>query len=251
MGIRYHIDIPLDDAERMKVHKDLIKSKSFLYKLYSEWYEIFLNESLYLPEGNMVEIGSGGGFLKEKIPSLIATDILPSPDNDLTFSALDMPFENSSISAIFMLNVFHHLPDASDFLRETDRVLRKNGKVIMIEPANSKWGRLIYSRLHHEPFIPESDWTIVDTGPLSGANGALPWIIFERDKDRFCREFPSLEIEDISYHTPLRYLLSGGLSFKSLVPDFTFGFFRSVDQMLSLISKQISMFMTIKIRKIS
>jgi len=249
MGIRYNIDIPLDDAERIKVHKDLIKSKPFLFRLYSDWYELFLQESLLLPDGKMVEIGSGGGFLKEKIPSLIASDVLPSHDIDLTFSALDMPFDNSSVSGLFMLNVFHHLPDAYDFLRETDRVLKKNGKLIMIEPANSKWGRLIYSRVHHEPFMPDSGWTIVDTGPLSGANGALPWIVFERDKKRFYKEFPNLEIEGISYHTPLRYILSGGLSFKSLVPDFTYRFFRSIDLMLSSLSKQMSMFMTVKIRK--
>lgn len=251
MGIKYKIDIPLDDVERIRIHKEIIKSKPFLHRLYSEWYEFFLEESKCLPEGQIVEIGSGGGFLKERIPSLITSDVLPFPENDLTFSALDMPFENASVSGIFMVNVFHHLPEASDFLKETSRVLKHDGKLIIIEPANSKWGRIVYRRLHHEPFNPESDWTIMDTGPLSGANGALPWIVFERDKEKYKKEFPDLIIEDIFYHTPFRYILSGGLSFKQLVPDFSYGFFRSLDLKLASISKQISMFMTVKVRKAS
>jgi hypothetical protein len=35
-----------------------------------------------------------------------------------------------------------------------------------------------------------ADWSFPAVGPLSGANGALPWILFERDRARFEREFP-------------------------------------------------------------
>jgi hypothetical protein len=85
--------------------------------------------------------------------------------------------------------------------------------------------------------------------PLSGANGALPWIFFERDANVFNIRFPELKIAQISYHTPLRYLLSGGVTFKSFVPGFSFGFFTLVDRMLSGISKSFSMFVTIVIAK--
>lgn len=250
MGIKYQIDIPLDHNERINAHKSIIKSNPFLKRLYTEWYEVFLQESSSLPDGKLVEIGSGGGFLKEIIPSLIASDILPAPDNDLTFSALNMPFENCSVSGLFMLNVFHHLPDAAKFLNEANRVLMGNGEIIMIEPANSKWGRLIFSKFHHEPFVPEDGWTIGESGPMTGANGALPWIVFIRDRDIFKERFPELVIEEIIYHTPIRYILSGGVSFKQIVPDFSFRFFSNVDKLLVSLSKQLSMFMTIKVRKI-
>jgi hypothetical protein len=84
---------------------------------------------------------------------------------------------------------------------------------------------------------------------LSGANGALPWIVFERDLPQFATAFPMLEIEQISYHSPLRYLLSGGVSYRQLVPGFSYGFFRCLDRLLSRISSGWSMFVTIRIRK--
>ena len=119
----------------------------------------------------------------------------------------------------------------------------------MIEPANTLWGRFIYKNFHHEPFDERGGWQIPETGPMSGANGALPWIVFERDRKKFWNSFPDLEIEKVIYHTPLRYMVSGGVSFRSLVPGFAFGFFTAVDRMLSSLSKELSMFMTIVITK--
>jgi SAM-dependent methyltransferase len=249
MTFKYNIDIPLDAPERTLVHKEIILSKLFLKRLYLEWYETFSREADKLPDGDIVELGSGGGFLKELIPAIITSDILPLPTNDVTFSALDMPFAGNSISGLFMVDTFHHIPDAHLFLLEASRVLKTGGKLIMIEPANSAWGRFIYTHFHHEPFNPAGDWKIPDQGPLSGANGSLPWIVFVRDKKLFEQKFPGLEIEQITFHTPLRYLLSGGVSYKSFVPGFSYALFRRIDSLLVLLSKQLSMFMTITIRK--
>ena len=249
MGLKYKIDIPLDAPERTILHKKIILSKPFLKELYQDWYSTFVQEKNSLPSGQVVELGSGGGFLKELIPTIISSDILELPSNDLTFSALDMPFENNSIAGLFMVDTFHHLPDAHVFLSEANRVLKPNGKLIMIEPANSFWGRLIYKNLHHEPFNPQGSWKIPDSGPMTGANGAAPWIVFVRDNQVFNTQFPQLEIEQIVYHTPFRYLLSGGVSFKQLVPNISFPFFRGLDNVLASVSNGLSMFMTIKVRK--
>jgi SAM-dependent methyltransferase len=135
-------------------------------------------------------------------------------------------------------------------LKEATRVLKKDGLLVMIEPANTIWGRFIYQNFHHEPFDTKAGWTIPVSGPLSGANGALPWIVFERDYNLFKSNFPTLKLFDLHYHTPLRYLLSGGVSFKQLVPGFTYAFFSFADKILSAISRQLSMFVTITIKKI-
>lgn len=249
MRFRYQTGFDLDSPERTLFHRELILQKAFLKKLYLEWYNEFSQEIKNLPDGKLIELGSGGGFLKEICPQVLCSDILPLPGNDLTFSALEMPFEKNEISGIFMLDTFHHIPDADKFLREADRVLKKDGKIVMIEPANSHWGRFIYRNFHHEPFNPKGAWKIPSSGPLSGANGALPWIIFERDKSEYARLFPGLQIESITYHTPFRYLLSGGVSFRSLVPSWAYGFFKGIDKTLAGLSKQFSMFMTIKLKK--
>ena len=240
----------LDDPKATIQHKEIIQEKPFLKKLYQEWYNVFVDSTKSLPLGKIIELGSGGGFLKELIPSVITSDILTLPNCDMQFSALDMPFEEASVSAIFMVDVFHHIPDSEKFLSEVQRILKPGGKMIMIEPANSAWGRFIYQNFHHEPFDPTKGWTIPDTGPMTGANGALPWIVFERDRNKFNDLFPRLSVELFQYHTPLRYLLSGGVSIKALVPECSFTFFSYLEKLLSPFARQFSMFLTIKVVKV-
>jgi SAM-dependent methyltransferase len=249
VNFKYNIAIPLDSPERTMFHREIIRKKPFLRRLYTEWYSLFSKEIRCHPPGTYIELGSGGGFLKEIEPGVICSDILPLPKNDMTFSALKMPFDDESVSGIFMIDTFHHIPDAQQFLSEANRVLKRQGKLIMIEPANSIWGRFIYKNFHHEPFNTAGNWQIPDTGPLSGANGALPWIVFTRDRQKFNEEFTSLQIESMKYHTPLRYLISGGVSYRQLMPGFTYAFFMFLDRILAFISPQLSMFVTICIRK--
>jgi len=217
-------------------------------ELYLEWYTFFKKSFAGLPEGKKVEIGSGGGFLKEMIPEVITSDVLPLATNDMTFSALAMPFASGELSAIVMIDTFHHLPDCEQFLKEAERVLTIGGKIIMIEPANSCWGRFIYKNFHHEPFNPKGDWTFPFSGPLSGANGALPWIVFNRDRDRFENEFHSLKLIKIWNHTPIRYLFSGGFTMKQLMPDFMYSPIKWIEKILSPMHA-FSMFTTIVIEK--
>jgi SAM-dependent methyltransferase len=250
MPFKYNLPFDLDSPERTIEHQKIIKEKYFLRKLYEEWYNVFTGVQTQLPVGKMIELGSGGGFLKEFMPSVLCTDILELPTNDLTFSALDMPFEDNELSAIFMIDTFHHIPDSTLFLSEAKRVLKKDGMIVMIEPANSLWGRFIYKNFHHEPFDPDGNWRIPDSVPLSGANGALPWIVFERDFEKLKVDFNCLKLEEIRYHTPLMYLLSGGVSFKQVFPNFFYPFFRTIDKILPAISRQLSMFVTIKIKKV-
>ena len=247
--LKYRHENDIDSPKRTLRHREIILKKPFLKKLYIEWYTVFISEMQSLPTGKCVEIGSGGGFLKDMEPSVITSDILPLPHIDLNFSALNLPFKESELSGLFLLDTFHHISDSYLFLKEANRVLKHGGKLIMIEPANTLWGRIIYKNLHHEPFNENGDWQIPATGPMSGANGALPWIVFHRDIDLFRNRFPDLEIESISYHTPFRYLLSGGVTYKTIFPGWSFGCFKIVDHILSTISKQFSMFMTINISK--
>jgi hypothetical protein len=93
----------------------------------------------------------------------------------------------------------------------------------MIEPWVSPWSHLIYTRLHHEPFETQvRDWRHPSNGPLSGANGALPYIIFKRDQAIFASEFQNLEVSTIQPFMPFRYLVSGGVSMRTLMPALTF-----------------------------
>ncbi|MBN2382954.1 class I SAM-dependent methyltransferase [bacterium] len=246
----YKLEHALDTPERTLSHRDIIRHKRFLRGIYEDWYAHFTDEMPHLPKGSIIELGSGGGFLKELVPAVFCTDIIDVPTNDITFSALEMPLADQSISAIFMVDTMHHIPDCELFLKEVVRVLVSRGKMVMIEPANSFWGRFIYQNFHHEPFNPAGDWSIPSKGPLSDANGALPWIVLERDRTKFAQLYPELQIDRIEYIDPLGYLLSGGVSRAQFVPDWTYPIARFLDKWLPHLSKQLSMFMVATITRL-
>jgi len=240
----------LDDPQVSLMHREIILKKVFLKKLYLDWYKTFQYWALNVPDGKLLEIGSGGGFLKDVIPEVITSDIFDLPHCDMAFTAEKMPFEDDSLSCIFMIDVLHHIPDCNQFFTEAARTLKKGGKAVFIEPANSLWAKLFWINFHHEPYSPEAkDWSFPTTGPLSGSNIALPWIIFERDLSKFKEQFPNLKLRSLQYHTPFTYLLSGGVSFKSFLPGWTFEFCRGLERLLSPLNRQIGMFQTIVIEK--
>ncbi len=138
--------------------------------------------------------------------------------NDIACDALRLPFKDKSLRAIVFINVLHHISNPDLFFQDAARCVKNGGSIIMIEPWVSPWSRLIYDKLHHEPFDPLSpSWTLPQSGPLSGGNDALPWIIFQRDRERFNQQ-SNWEVKLIKLMMPFRYLLSGGVSMRNLLP---------------------------------
>ena len=247
---KYKIDFDLDDPNASLAHRDIILKKPFLKKLYNDWYLIFIIKSKEIKNGKYLEIGSGGGFLKDVFPEVITSDILILPNVDLIFTAEEIPFKENELASIVMLNVFHHIPKPHLFLKEAQRTLIKGGKIIMTEPANSSLARFIYKRFHHEPFDEKGQREIKAGNPLSNSNQALPYNYFERDLDLFKKDFPSLKINSINYHSPFSYIISGGVSRSAMLPFFMYNFVKGIERLFSPFYKQIGLFCTIEIEKI-
>ena len=247
---KYKIDFDLDDPNASLAHRDIILKKPFLKRLYNDWYLIFIIKSKEIKNGKYLEIGSGGGFLKDVFPEVITSDILILPNVDLIFTAEEIPFKENELASIVMLNVFHHIPKPHLFLKEAQRTLIKGGKIIMTEPANSSLARFIYKRFHHEPFDEKGQREIKAGNPLSNSNQALPYIYFERDLDLFKKDFPLLKINSIKYHSPFSYIISGGVSRSAMLPFFMYNFVKGIEWLFSPFFKQIGLFCTIEIEKI-
>jgi SAM-dependent methyltransferase len=229
MSLKYEFETHLDDPQTTIRHRDIILSKNFLKKIYLQWYKNFIDEANRKPDGKFLEIGSGGGFLKDLLPKVITSDILSLPHVEMEFSAENIPFKDNELDGIFMVNVLHHIPHPFLFFKEAERTLKPGGKIIMVEPANTILSRFIYKNFHHEPFLPKGGWEIDSTGPLSGANGAIPYIYLIRDKKEFEQKFPRLKIEIIKMHTAFLYTVSGGVSRKCLVPEWSYGFWKALE----------------------
>jgi SAM-dependent methyltransferase len=246
----------LDDPKTTdRVHRAIIARKPFLRKLYREFYQGFCDHSdlVAISKRNkkpiLIELGSGGGFLREIIPVAITSDVMPLSNIHLRLSGTALPFQAETLDGIFLLDTFHHIPTVAAFLAEADRCLKPQGRVVMMEPANTLWGRFIYRNFHHEAFEPNGSWEFESTGPLSSANGALPWIVFARDKVRFESEYPRLRLRRFQAHTPLRYLLSGGFSKPQFVPSLTYSFWCGIEYLLKPLSAWLGMFYWIVLEK--
>jgi SAM-dependent methyltransferase len=207
-----------DGPDAAGVHSRLIAKKPVLRRVYDDWYRA-IQTALPPASARVLEIGSGTGALACVLPRLIKSDIRPTPDLGLRLDACRLPFADACLEGIVMTNVLHHLPRPRDFLRDAARTLSIGGRLIMIEPWVSRWSSVVYRRFHHEPFDTlTADWGFPPGRPMTAANGALPWIIFQRDRVTFDQEFPTLEVERIEPGWPFSYLLSGGVSMRSMVP---------------------------------
>lgn len=239
----------IDDPDALELRHRIIQEKPFLRRIYQEWYE-HLAAGVPAGAGAVLEIGAGAGFLREYLPEVIRSDVFPHPFADIVLDGSALPLPDGALRGIVMVNVFHHLAEPRRFFAEAARCVRPGGAMVMVEPWVTAWSRLVYTKLHHEPFQPAAtEWEFQSTGPMSGANGALPWIVFERDRFQFEREFPLWIIRNVEIRMPFRYLLSGGLSMKSLVPNWSFGLCRSLDRSLQPWSRSLGMFAFIRLER--
>ena len=243
-------ELSIDSPETTLQRVELIRRKTFLRRIYDEWYRLIAGA---IPSTGKptLEIGSGAGFMSEYVDDLVTSDILELPNVSRVLDAsVRLPFEDRSLRAIAMVNTLHHLPDIQVFLAEAVRCLEPGGVMTAIEPWNTPWSRFVWGYLHHEPFDPHSaSWRFDSTGPLSSANGALPWIVFARDADRLGRLFPELAITSIQPIMPLRYLLSGGVSMRALVPDLSFAPLRFLEHTCRPLTRTAAMFAHINVTR--
>lgn len=239
----------IDDPCTTNLRKQIIEEKLFLKKLYIDWYRL-INASLPHNLKYIIEIGSGAGFLKEFIPVLITSELFSCTGIDTVLNGLALPFSCSSLDSIVFIDVLHHIPDPKQFLREAARCVKPKGNLVMIEPWVTPWSKFVYTRLHYEPFdCNVTKWELESSGPLSSANGAIPYIIFKRDREQFEKEFPTWKIKSIHPIMPFLYLLSGGVSMRSLMPGWSYKFWRNIERSLNPFMNQFAMFCRIVLER--
>ena len=234
-------EMSLDDPKTTEIRSRIIREKKFLRNLYEEWYGRLI-DNLPVCDGMVLEVGSGGGFLKKQRADALVSEVFYRFGIDVVLDAMHLPFASESLSAILMVDVFHHIPKPTLFIEEACRCLRKGGRCLCIEPWNTPWGQWVYRHLHHEPFHPDGGWSIESDGPLSGANGALPWIMLERDRSRFEKQFPRLRIMEITPMMPWSYLFSGGVSMRSFMPGWSYRWIRTLERLVAGIESLNGMF---------
>jgi len=152
---------------------------------------------------------------------------------------------------MYGINCFHHFPDPSRFFDELTRVLVPGGGCVLIEPFHGWVATRFFRRLFDSETFDKTQgpWTS-DSGVMEGANQALSYIVFSRDLDRFHQRHPTLKVvEQRPLHNYIRYLLSGGMNFRSLAPAFMSTPLRLFETAISPLSRWLALHHVIVIRK--
>lgn len=208
--------------EILKKHRQIWQEKKILQRIYQNWYEAIINNCN--AGGTTLEIGGGGGNFKSFSPEVITSDYTFCPWLDLNLDAHHLPFRDDVLDNIVVVDVLHHLIRPLHFIEEAQRVLKKKGKLILLEPFITPKSYLVYNFLHEEdvdfspdPFKEDMWLSENEKKPFDG-NMAIPTQIFFRKIEQFRKQFPGFSITT-QYSDYLLYPLSGGFGNPSLVPN--------------------------------
>ncbi len=211
----------LMSADKLAKNGDIWEQKKVLREIYHDFYERIAE---FLTSGVTLEIGGGTGNLKEYAPNVISSDIIDSPWLDCVFDAQSIPFQDNSISNIVAVDVLHHIEFPIRFFNEANRVLKKGGRIILLEPAITPVSYPFYHFIHEEDVILSQN-PLLDGEPNPNrkpfdANQAIPTLIFNKYKKDFAKLFPELSVVEKRYMSLFAYPLSGGFQKWCLVPVF-------------------------------
>ncbi len=243
-------------ANRMRTIGDTKIAREIYNSSKSQNLKFLLNERFdwmnrYIGESDVgIEVGSGAGFTKDfiKNKNLKLTDM--RNDEHLDYKNIDAQntkFQNESFNYVIASNMIHHVPYPIKFFREMNRILKKDGKLIIFDSYCSLVFQVVTAIMKHEGF----DFTVNvwdeknpknDEHDVWDGNIAITNLIFD-DKKKFNEKLGSyFTIEYEKFTECLIFLNSGGVTSKTFnIPmnKFFLNILKLIDKILIKISPSI------------
>jgi SAM-dependent methyltransferase len=232
-----------DQNQRVAIDFEIARSKPEFVNVVRDIQEFMLarmlgNIQLLNSERRFIELGAGVIPMSGWRSEVVSTDVVASAHLDGVLDATNLDLPDESVDGLFLQNTFHHVPDPSVFFVEAMRVLTPGGRIVITEPYYNLLSKLLYKRLFEtEVFEMKGSWTDASQHAMIGANQALSYIVFVRDRKRFLSEnFGFNIIETHALRSGLRYLLTGGLNFRRIAPKWLFPILAKLEPRLSILS---------------
>ena len=109
-------------------------------------------QALNYAKGRALDIGCGANHFIKSYGNGTGVDVYPWKGVDVVVKdTASLPFENDEFDTVSFIACLNHIPNRIEVLEEADRVLAKNGRIIvtMIPP---KWGKFIHwIRFRNDP----------------------------------------------------------------------------------------------------
>jgi len=236
-----------NDVDMLVLERETMDSKPILQLLWRGWYKEI--EPFISKDGLNVEVGAGGGYAGTYFKNLIQTDVAKTPYIDLCLNASAFPFKDGVLDTILMIAVLHHFKNIDEFFNEARRVLKKGGKILMVEPYVSYFSYPVWKYFHYEGCNLKS--MLIDSNETAriDANIAIPTILFKKKRKEFEENYADLKIIYENYHTIFHFFASGGYTYPSLIPKILLPTLVKFEKKLQPLGKRLGSFMTIIIQK--
>lgn len=243
-----------DSPDFFSIQRKVLRKNKIIRDVFTEFHQYFLKLEKQYSDGfgKRIELGTGSFSIKLLDSKILSSDVVKNKYIDLKLDAEKMKLKNNSVKSFFLQNVFHHIANPTLFFKECERVLSKGGIVIILEPYHNFISKILYSRISNNEYFDKNEikWSLKKKSRMSFANQAQSYKIFVRDKKKFKKLYPNLNIVHISLaHNSFRYLFSGGIYFKQLFPNFFFTYLKKLEKILKPFHKYFAIHWIVVLKK--
>lgn len=188
-----------------------------------------------------IEVGAGAGFSKLYInnKNLQVTDFANFEWLDKKMvDAMSLPYESDSLDFIIESNMIHHLSKPSLFFEEVNRVLKKDGVLLIQDVWGSLLLRILCNVMQTEGYsfnidVFNKELECCDPNNLWAGNNVMLNLLFY-DKSNFEMHIP-FKIEKLKLSEVLIFPLSGGVTSKVNMPILPKIILRLIDKLDDLL----------------
>lgn len=210
---------------------NLIKSNRLLFHAYKIKFDLIKK---HIGKKNILEIGSGSGIAKYFLKNIKTSDLRKNLNIDFVYN----PYFNvlkKKKDFIFMNDVFHHLHRPNLIIKNLKKSLKKNGKIIMLEPYVSPMSFFFY--LIASFFGPKERLGLFKKIDFSlSKKNLIEKFDFVTQPQKFFGSNNNKDIIKIYYISEYFFIFTGGASFHKLqkfIPNFVYSFLLKFDDFLN------------------